>query len=418
MGRLFILGAGSSVYAGFPLGKDLWDFLVDHCGPLGGAMETVSAYLSTLDADRRLEATRDLELTLTNLETGSIKPMPAGDLYRSNGRRWDLAEKQALRAKLRHTLQNEPRFNYNDYWDSQRIRRSSPVTAWRTRVQLHSLKDLIGDFVAAFLLHHACIRFGRRHFHGTGEPWPADNQRSFRHRCPCRQGLKIGKVHDVFAAIGRHFRPGDTVVTFNYDVTVEASLWGRSLWHFADGYGFPVAIETPRLKRYSRLRRPSPVTVLKPHGSVNWVKSNRDGAIGSSYLGLLFGLPAFSTYLSELDPEEGWETRHTEDTLLAPTYMKDYSSDPTLSLIWDRIETAVATATEISVVGYSLPKGDKAARDRLRGALRKNSARRAVTIVSPGERERSEWPAFLDAAGKRLDWRTGTFDAWIGEGGR
>ena len=419
MGRLFILGAGSSVYAGFPLGKDLWDFLIDHCGPLGSAMETVSAYLSTLDADHRLEATRDLELTLTNLETGAIKPMPAGDLYRSKGKRWDLAEKQALRSKLRHTLQNEPRFNYNDYWDSQRIRRSSPVTAWRTRVQLHSLQGPDRRFRRRLpapsrlhLVRSAPLPWHRRAVAG-GQPaiLPAS--------LPVPPDLKIGQVHDVFAAIGRHFRPGDTVVTFNYDATVEASLWERGLWHFADGYGFPIA---------NRSAAPEALCAVAPAVSGDGPEAAWFGQLGEKQprwrhrqqLSRPAVRPAGVQHLSvPTSTRKRAGKRGTPRTRCSPpTYMKDYAADPTLSLIWDRIETAVATATEISVVGYSLPKGDKAARGRLGAALQKNAACRAVTIVSPGERARSEWPAFLDAAGKHVDWRTGTFDAWIGEGRR
>jgi hypothetical protein len=414
--RVFILGAGSSFYAGFPLGKDLWDFLVDHCGLEMGAMETICAYLSTLDSSQRADAIVDLEGLLTKLERGLIPPMPAEEKSISGYKDWDEAEKHALKSSMRHMHQNDRKLNFDALWEAQRIRRASPVTTWATGVQLTSIKDLISNFVSAFLLHHACIRFGRRHFSATHEPCPTMEQLNFSRCCPCRQRSRIGTIHRTFDAIARMFQPGDTIITFNYDATVEASLWARRKWNFTNGYGFPVDIASSapaRPTRSTRLLSPSPIKVLKAHGSINWVKNTLNGKIGINYLGLLFDLPGFSTYEPSYDPEDGMETEYTEDTLLAPTYMKDYSSEPTLRIIWDQIDDAVKMAAEVTVIGYSLPKGDTSARERLACALRHNKSCATVTVVSPGVANGSEWPPFLDSVKKHIVWKNHTFEKWV-----
>src|SRR5216683_1122216 len=33
-------------------------------------------------------------------------------------------------------------------------------------------------------------------------------------------------------------KPGDTIITFNWDILHESALWPRK-WHYDDGYGFP-----------------------------------------------------------------------------------------------------------------------------------------------------------------------------------
>jgi hypothetical protein len=410
--RAFILGAGSSVYAGFPLGKDLWDFLIDHCGLQMRAMETISNYLSTLDRAGREQATADLEFLLTNLEEGIIPSMPASGRAVVDDRH----QRRAVKASLRHTLQNSPDFNFDSFWKAQRIRRESIVTMW-SQAQLSSIRDLTYDFVSAFLLHHACIRFGRRHFLAGHEPWPSSlSQWKFSRACPCRQRTRISSIRRGFDAVSRTFRPGDTIITFNYDATVEASLWAARKWHFADGYGIAIDMTSTNMKpvlRGSRFRAPSPVKILKPHGSINWAKSNRDGHIGLNYLGLLFDLRAFSTYQPSIDLEDGTEDTYVENTLLAPTYLKDYSKNAILGGLWDQIDVALRTAAEITVVGYSLPAGDTAARLRMKAALRENTVCQAVGVVSPGDPALGSWAPFLDSVNLRLEWRARSMEAWL-----
>jgi hypothetical protein len=71
----------------------------------------------------------------------------------------------------------------------------------------------------------------------------------------------------------RIVQPGDSVITFNYDVALDAKLREARKWEIGDGYGFKV----------EGLPSHSPVNVLKVHGSMNW-------------LALLFGgsRPAFT----------------------------------------------------------------------------------------------------------------------------
>lgn len=55
-------------------------------------------------------------------------------------------------------------------------------------------------------------------------------------------------------------KPGDTVMTFNYDVSLDMELKRSGLWNVGDGYGFEV----------ENLPAHSQITLLKLHGSINW----------------------------------------------------------------------------------------------------------------------------------------------------
>jgi hypothetical protein len=63
----------------------------------------------------------------------------------------------------------------------------------------------------------------------------------------------------LYDGLAKVLRPGDSVITFNYDLGVERALRAAGLWDIKRGYGFPI-VDGER----------SHVEVLKLHGSTNW----------------------------------------------------------------------------------------------------------------------------------------------------
>ena len=68
-------------------------------------------------------------------------------------------------------------------------------------------------------------------------------------------------------------KPGDVVITFNYDDSLERELRRAGKWDIACGYGFPLGTE----------EQPSNVLVLKLHGSMNWLISIFGGATHGTF---------------------------------------------------------------------------------------------------------------------------------------
>jgi hypothetical protein len=88
------------------------------------------------------------------------------------------------------------------------------------------------------------------------------------HSCP---------LHDYLST--SWLRSGDVVVSFNYDLIMDNSLVRSGRWVEWSGYGFPAHIEQPR--NMSAEIRESEITLLKPHGSLNWYKGKDYTSVGS-----------------------------------------------------------------------------------------------------------------------------------------
>ena len=190
--RVFVLGAGASIHAGYPL-----------AAALGNCLDT---WVNTLPPDHqyrfRLQQVCDLYGGLGNFETILADLMTAapGSKAASLG-----IDRGYLLSDLKEALR--------DYFDAVR---SAPA--------------LLYDRLASFL------------------------------------------------------KPGDFIITFNYDLGVERALHSAGLWDIKTGYGFSVVDEGAA----------SPVEVLKLHGSTNWralLFEGRTGFFAGNGTSLL-GLPA------------------------------------------------------------------------------------------------------------------------------
>ena len=185
-------------------------------------------------------------------------------------------------------------------------------------------------------------------------------------------------LYDKLACL---IRPGDVVITFNYDLGVERALCAAGLWDIKKGYGFPVdAGDTPSL-----------VEVLKLHGSTNWRALLFGGKTGYSagvansvgYRPVLFFQPdlAFLGYPDFTDPQcRGLDRAASLPAMIMPALPKEFHFRTEYGLewkgfwdhLWGRAAGAISRADNIVVIGYSLPLVDERARDLLLGTSNKS----------------------------------------------
>jgi hypothetical protein len=76
-------------------------------------------------------------------------------------------------------------------------------------------------------------------------------------------------------------KPGDTIISFNYDLIMDCSLKQIGLWHESSGYGLS--------ERQDKTSPKSAIMLLKPHGSLNWFPSYKN----PEPHGLLNWLPSY-----------------------------------------------------------------------------------------------------------------------------
>jgi hypothetical protein len=185
----------------------------------------------------------------------------------------------------------------------------------------------------------------------------------------------------------------DTIVTFNYDLLIEESCRNLGV---PIGSGFQVSREKSA-KSLVMPAKDAKVEILKLHGSVNWVN--------------------FAEHLSSpeekarrrralaIGQEEDWELgdgwpgpRVFEDysevrkkgfspLLLPPTWRKysaiDQYSRMDFASVWDASVAALRTATNVIILGYSVPATDQHFRYLLAAGLQDNISLRKVFFVNP-----------------------------------
>jgi hypothetical protein len=158
----------------------------------------------------------------------------------------------------------------------------------------------------------------------------------------------------------------DVVITFNYDIALERELKRAALWEIGNGYGFGLGIDG---------LPPSRVTVLKLHGSTNWLLVPFDGMTGVfqfngpplgerprirgshefEYLGYPSGVsdplwPASASFPGM-------------PAYILPVLNKNFKElEQFWDSLWDQAVTAVQSSERLVVIGYSMPEADERAR--------------------------------------------------------
>lgn len=188
-------------------------------------------------------------------------------------------------------------------------------------------------------------------------------------------------------------QPGDVVITFNYDDSLERELRRVGKWDISRGYGFQLGAEEIR----------SQVLVLKLHGSMNWLIPIFGGAGGPTQVGgwppsALGEIPAIHRadlqYLGYTDFTGNIYTGGgVLECLILPGRAKEFFFDTSFGrefsgfwkLLWSQAASALKNSEKIVLCGYSLLPVDKDAREML---LRTPKEETQITIVSGSQSER------------------------------
>jgi len=191
------------------------------------------------------------------------------------------------------------------------------------------------------------------------------------------------KEWETLKAFGELLQCGDTVVTFNYDSTVERVLLRLGKWSPSDGYGERLVFQKDRYDDTPCTFADSQVKVLHPHGAVGWYSKpsvrqdfrlESGGAIPPEAR-----TPAPIETKISIDPivlrdfgiitavDASMPNRPPDEyqILLHPSFLKDYAGEengnPVFVRMWKMAAEALRSANRVVIVGYSLPPADSAA---------------------------------------------------------
>ena len=159
-------------------------------------------------------------------------------------------------------------------------------------------------------------------------------------------------------------------VTFNYDDFLDEALAQTGSWNPYWGYGFFCRSSRDTIAGFDDLEAHSVLRILKLHGSINWRPKLGyaspvavDGVthhhewLDGPFSGLRFPQAA-----GNLEP----------DPVMVPPVLTKSSlvEQPVLRLVWSHAFDSLATAHEITFIGYSFPTTDMAARTLFSEALK------------------------------------------------
>ncbi len=77
---------------------------------------------------------------------------------------------------------------------------------------------------------------------------------------------------DTLKAFAKKLNPGDVVITFNYDATLERVLLDQRKWSLSDGYGFDLVFQESRYDQTQVEFGKSPILILHLHGATGWYR--------------------------------------------------------------------------------------------------------------------------------------------------
>lgn len=156
-------------------------------------------------------------------------------------------------------------------------------------------------------------------------------------------------AYDKFAQ--HHMSQEDTLITFNYDVSLERALKRAGTWDIGSGYGFPLFANRPM----------SPLTLFKLHGSVNWFQ----GPMQNAPPPLMFPRDIeLLGYQDVGDPRIGAGVTAVDNTgtVILPDTNKQFCWKGLWQPLWTSAAERLCGVQELFILGYSMPCADARAR--------------------------------------------------------
>lgn len=226
--------------------------------------------------------------------------------------------------------------------------------------------------------------------------------------------------------------PGDVVLTFNYDSTLERVLLHQDKWSPLNGYGCDLLFQNSAVDETPKGFKRSEIEILHLHGAVGWyprplIRPDSNLPKHGRVVPDEARTPASLDTPISLDPEFLRDLginavdaclptlpSSTSQILLHPSFFKDFELEesggqPTpFTDLWKKAAESLRNAEQIFIIGYSLPSADSAALT----LLLTNCDRKKVRIVNPDQRTRHRLRRLLSSNLRQYK----SFEDWLEEG--
>jgi len=153
---------------------------------------------------------------------------------------------------------------------------------------------------------------------------------------------------------------GTTVITFNYDMLVEAVWLTTAADHsWSDLYTVPIAPIASRVGAVlSGEGNPDGMRLMKLHGSLNWRYSGPSSPAGDQVFDV--GLRPWGQGTSTFYEDEETLSADKVPLIVPPAAIKSpYYVNNTIGALWRQAAEALRQADELVIMGFSLPPSDQ-----------------------------------------------------------
>jgi len=220
-----------------------------------------------------------------------------------------------------------------------------------------------------------------------------------------RRGTKLWEGYKQFFLSNYDRSKSLTVITFNYDLLAEQILDDAN-FYFDTGGNSDFRLLDPRRRR-GLTRHGSELPLLKLHGSVGWGVCR--GCRTSEYSGdsvSVFEDP-YAPVRRQLCP---FCYRNMLEIGVVPPIQGKAGEIRHMTSLWSRARKLVTRATEVIIIGYSLPETDVEARSLLRDAAESGNLRKTTVVNGPGGASETLRELFPDLIDRQV-----YFETYIGE---
>ena len=189
--------------------------------------------------------------------------------------------------------------------------------------------------------------------------------------------------------IAKNLRPGDAIISFNYDCLMDDTLRRECPgWSARDGYGVEAPVGYRDWSPQGTTEgAPSCVHLLKMHGSLNWREGKQDDE-------------SIELKMAHFDDPTEW--------IVPPLSAKDIAETHVFQRVWKKAWQALSEAELVAVVGYSLPQADVLAHAQfaLAAEARQKPLRYLVLADPKDEVKNRVTRVFQPAVGRetRVNW--------------
>ncbi len=187
--------------------------------------------------------------------------------------------------------------------------------------------------------------------------------------------------------IAASLKPGDVVISFNYELLMDNALLLSKRWFPHDGYGVHCKLLSAD-SSYHVDSAVSEVALLKLHGSFNWLYCSECRQLFTAAEGSGENLRFKYNHFDKISCVHQGCRHSLQPIIIPPTMMKNYETMPFTHQLWRKARQALCDADHIVIIGYSFPPTDFRSKWLFRKAMQQSTRSRKITVVNHATGER------------------------------